>query len=59
MYKYLYVWAKIGGYVTASNYKELIDKYSQEGWRLVTAVPALSGGYGQIKEVDLDFEKQE
>jgi hypothetical protein len=59
MYKHLYVRAKIGGFVTASNYKELIDKYSQEGWRFVTAIPAVLGIYGKIKEVDLVFEKQE
>lgn len=59
MYKYLYVRAKIGGLLTAPNYKELIDKYAQEGWRFVTAIPAVFGSYGQMKEVDLVFEKQE
>ena len=53
MYKYLYVRA------TAPNYKELIDEHAQEGWRFVAVIPAVFGSYGQMKEVDLVFEKQE
>jgi len=42
-----------------SDYKQLIDQYSQEGWRFVGIIPTVFGGYGQIKEMDLVFEKQE
>lgn len=59
MYKYLYVRAKIGGFLTAPNYKELIDEHAQEGWRFVAVIPAVFGSYGQMKEVDLVFEKEE
>ena len=59
IYKYIYVRAKLGGRLNDSDYKELINQYSQEGWRFITAIPAVSGGYSQIKEVDLVFERQE
>lgn len=59
MYKYIYIRAKIRSMFNESDYKELIDQYSQEGWRFVTVIPAVFGGYGQTKEVDLVFEKQE
>jgi hypothetical protein len=42
----------------SSDHRELIDKYSQEGWRFITAIPTVFGGYGQIKEFDLIFEKE-
>ena len=59
IYNYLYVRAKIGGFLSPPNYKELIDKYAQEGWRFVAVIPAVFGNYGQMKEVDLVFERQE
>lgn len=59
MYKYMYVRATTGGPFSASDYKELIDQHSREGWRFVTAIPAKFVGYGVIKEVDLVFEKEE
>ena len=59
IYKYIYVKSKIGGMFSDSDRKKLIDKYSQEGWRFITAIPTVFGGYGQMKEVDLVFEKQE
>lgn len=59
MYQYIYVRAMIRSMFNESNYKELIEGYSQQGWRFVTAIPAVFGGYGQTKEVDLVFEKEE
>ncbi|MGM8215961.1 DUF4177 domain-containing protein [Bacillaceae bacterium W0354] len=58
IYQYTYVRAKAGGMLRESNHQELIDQYSKEGWRFVTAIPVDFGGYGQIKAFDLVFEKQ-
>ena len=55
----MYVRATTGGLFSASDYKELIDQHSKDGWRFVTAIPAKFVGYGVIKEVDLVFEKEE
>lgn len=59
IYKYMYVKAAVGSMFSDSEHRALIEKYSQEGWRFVAAIPVKSGGYGQIKEVDLVFEKLE
>lgn len=55
----MYVKAAVGSMFSDSEHRALIEKYSQEGWRFVAAIPVKSGGYGQIKEVDLVFEKLE
>ena len=57
MYTYIYVESKVGGIFTASNHREIIDKYSKEGWRFVAAIPSSNGSYGQITSHDLVFEK--
>ena len=59
IYKYLYVTSKVGTMFRSSDHRELIDQYSQEGWRFITAIPTVFGGYGQIKEFDLVFEKED
>ncbi len=59
MYKYLYVESKVGGILTVDNHRELIDKYSSEGWRFVAAIPKRSGSYGQVTSNDLVFEREE
>lgn len=59
MYKYIYVKSKVGGIFSTSNHREIIDEYSKDGWRFVTAIPTSSGGYGQIISYDLVFEKYE
>lgn len=59
MYTYMYVESKVGGVFTNSNHREIIDKYSKEGWRFVAAIPKNSGAYGQITSNDLVFEKFE
>lgn len=58
IYKCLYVTAKARTMFKSSDHRELIDKYSQEGWRFITAIPTVFGTYGQIKEFDLVFEKE-
>ncbi|MGL4335871.1 MAG: DUF4177 domain-containing protein [Turicibacter sp.] len=57
MYTYMYVELNVGGMFKSDGHREIIDKYSQEGWRFVGSIPKSSGGYGQIKCVDLIFEK--
>lgn len=57
MYIYMYVESKAEGFFANSNHRELIDKYSKEGWRFVGAIPKGSGSYGQITSSDLVFEK--
>ncbi|MEG0260193.1 MAG: DUF4177 domain-containing protein [Lysinibacillus sp.] len=59
MYKYMYVEAKVASLFTMDSHREIIDKYSNEGWRFVAAIPKSNGSYGQIKANDLVFEKYE
>ncbi|WFD09841.1 DUF4177 domain-containing protein [Tepidibacter hydrothermalis] len=59
MYKYTYVEASAEGFFHPANHRELIDKYSSEGWRFVSAIPSLFGTHGVIKQFDLVFEKEE
>ena len=59
MYKYIYVESKAQGLFHDSEHRELIDKYSKEGWRFVAAIPKSQTGEGRIKEFDLVFEKEE
>ena len=58
IYKYIYVTAKAEGFIREADHREIIDKYSQEGWRFITAIPTNSNSYGKIKEFDLVFEKE-
>ena len=59
IYKYIYVKSKIRSMFSESDYKQMIEKYSQEGWRFIAIIPTVFGSYGQMKEMDLVFEKQE
>ncbi|WMM23914.1 DUF4177 domain-containing protein [Tissierella sp. MB52-C2] len=59
MYKYIYIEAQATGIMREGNHRELIDKYSKEGWRFVTAIPTRSNGHGVIKNFDLVFEKED
>jgi hypothetical protein len=45
IYKYIYVTVKAGGIFNNLDHRELIDKYSQEGLRFVTAIPTAFGNY--------------
>ena len=58
IYKYIYVTAKTEGFIRKADYRELIEQYSKEGWRFITAIPSKSDAYGKIKEFDLVFEKE-
>ncbi|HAQ40471.1 MAG TPA: DUF4177 domain-containing protein [Clostridiales bacterium] len=60
MYNYIYVKATTGGLFNGNqNHRELIDKYSRDGWRFVAAIPTESNSHGVIYEFDLVFEKEE
>lgn len=57
MYKYTYVKSKARGLISKEDHREIIDKYSEDGWRFVTAIPLPSDNV--ITEFDLVFEKEE
>lgn len=59
IYKYVYDTASVNGIFSKANHRELIDKYSKEGWRFVAAIPTAANGHGAIQEFDLIFEKEE
>ena len=59
MYTYMYIQSNVGGMFTLSNHREIIDKYSKEGWRFVAAILKSNGSNGQITTNDLVFEKCE
>ena len=58
MYKYIYLKSKARGLLSKEDQREIIDKYSKDGWRFVTAIPLPSGNQ-VITEFDLVFEKEE
>jgi len=45
--------------LTRADHRELIDKYSREGWRFITAIPTVFSSNGIIKQFDLVFEKED
>lgn len=57
MYKYIYVKSKARGLISREDHREIIDKYSEDGWRFVTAIQLPSGNH-VISEFDLVFEKR-
>lgn len=59
MYKYIYIESKAEGIFQDAQHRELIDKYSKEGWRFVAAIPYIENGNGKVKVFDLVFEKEE
>lgn len=59
MYKYIYIESKTEGFLQDAEHRELINKYSQEGWRFVAAIPNIQNGHGVITVFDLVFEKEE
>lgn len=58
IYKYTYVKSKAEGLFIKADHREIIDKYSKDGWRFITAIP-LPSGNNVITEFDLVFEKEE
>jgi len=58
IYNYIYVVAKAQGVFGDADHRELINKYSQEGWKFTTAIRNDFDGHGIIKQYDLVFEKE-
>jgi len=58
MFKYIYVKSKGDRILGKAEHREIIDEYSKEGWRFVTAIP-LTRGSQAIFDFDLVFEKEE
>lgn len=59
MYKYIYVEAKARNFWNTADHRQIINQYSKEGWRFVSAIPTASGAQGAIVRYDLVFEKEE
>lgn len=59
IYKYIFIKANADALLSNANHKELIEQYSREGYRFVTAIPTAMSGHGKIYEFDLVFEKEE
>ena len=52
-------WSPVSGNKYATdNYRDLINKRAEDGWRFVCVVPTIQRGTGHIEEMDLVFEKQ-
>ncbi len=59
MYKYKYVKTRGDSFFDVSeDHREIIDKYSKEGWRFVSAIPVDFSLHGVIETFDLVFEKE-
>lgn len=58
MYEYIYVKSKASSVFRVSDHREIINKYSKEGWRFVSAIPSDFELNGKIIEFDLIFEKE-
>ncbi|HEY8803789.1 MAG TPA: DUF4177 domain-containing protein [Clostridium sp.] len=58
IYNYIYFIAKTLGIFGDADHRELIDKYSQEGWKFITTIANDFDGRGKIKKYDLVFEKE-
>ena len=52
-------WGGFGGNIyEIGNYRAVIDKKAQAGWRYVGFIPTAQRGTGHIEEMDLVFEKE-
>ena len=64
MAKYTYETVRIelkSGFVAMKaeeDYREVIRRYAEEGWRLVQAFAPPLTGYGRAQYIDLIFEKE-
>lgn len=68
MYKYEYetVRCNLGGWgfsagniYSIGDFRSIIDKRAEAGWRYVGYIPTRQRGTGHIQELDLIFEKEE
>ena len=58
MYKYLCVEANSKNMIKQANHREIIESYSKEGWRFISAIPTkFDPTFGSPTTFDLIFEK--
>lgn len=41
-----------------NNYKDIIDRYARDGWRLAEILAAGTGFYGMTRFIDIIFERE-
>ncbi|CEN80749.1 Uncharacterised protein [[Clostridium] sordellii] len=58
MYTYIYVKSRASSVFRISEHREIITRYSKEGWRFITAIPSDFELNGKVIEFDLIFEKE-
>ena len=47
-----------GNVYSIENYRSIIEKRANEGWRYVGYIPTKQRGTGHVQELDLIFEKE-
>lgn len=58
MYKYVCVEANSKNMLKQANHREIIESYSNEGWRFICAIPIkFDPTFGSPTKFDLVFEK--
>lgn len=59
MYQYEYVEVKSKGHLVIKNkeHREIIKKYSENGWRFISMIPTEYNASGVVYSADLIFEK--
>ena len=58
MFEYIYVKTKLAGVITVANHHEIIDKYADEGWKLVQVLPVMYDSSGKPWEFEIVFERK-
>lgn len=58
MYEYKYLECSMGGIFTGDNHREIIDKYAEQGWRLVQIIPLYYTLEGRAKNFEIIFERK-
>lgn len=61
MKKYKYAQTHINKFVGTKTipHRQMIDEYSQKGYKYIGFIPININEYGKIKDIDLIFEKDE
>lgn len=52
-------WGFSGNKYEMEEYKEIINKRAEEGWRYIGFIPALQRGTDHIEAMDLVFEREQ
>lgn len=52
-------WSPFGGFgLTAGQYREIVNRRAEDGWRFITVVPLETRANGMLEAIDLVFEKE-